>query len=120
MRRLMLALALAVVVAACGGGATPAPKTLVSLSGSETLKNSAPFDAPSQWQIEWTFDCTARGKPGLFFVSLENENGPAIPPPVQPAENTKASGSDLVYKSGHFHLEVNADSGCSWTVTATG
>jgi hypothetical protein len=118
-RRVIGAILIAVVLAGCGGGATPVPKTLITLSGSGT-KVSAPFDAPSQWQIVWSFDCTARGKPGLFFVSVENEQGPVTAPPVQPPENTKASGSDYVYKSGRLHLGVISDDGCSWAVKAEG
>ena len=118
-RCLMLALTAAVVFSACGGsGATPAPKTLVTLSGSGS-KASGPFDAPGQWQIQWSFDCAERGKPGVFGVSVENEKGP-VSVPVTPPEGLKASGSDYVYKSGHLHLEVIADDGCSWTITAEG
>jgi hypothetical protein len=119
MKRLIVILAL--VVAACGGGGGPAaaPKTLVTMTGSGS-QLTAPFDAPGQWQVEWSFDCTARGKPGVFGVAIEGDNGADVTSPVTPPTNTKASGSDYVYKSGHLHLGVIADDGCSWTVTAKG
>lgn len=120
MKRLAL---LALLLAACGGAGSSAPaaaQTLVSLSGSGT-KNSGPFDAPGQWTIDWSFDCSSNGAPGTFYVSVGDETHSDItPPPVQPPMSLKASGSDFVYKSGHLHLGVTADDGCAWSVTAKG
>ncbi len=86
-----------------------------TLSGSGT-KTSAPFAAPSQWQLQYTYDCSSSlGGSGNFQVWLYNGSNPAGVP-VNELGSSGASSS-YVYEGGPaMHVEVI--SACDWSITA--
>lgn len=101
------------------GSATPAPvgggSPFFTLSGTGS-KTSAPFAAPGQWQLQYTYDCSSFGGRGNFQVYLYNGSDIS----GIPVNELGASGSSTsyVYEGGPaMHIEVNSE--CEWSITAT-
>lgn len=95
---------------------SPSPRVLVDLTGSG-IKNSAPFNAPSQWTLTYSYDCSSFGDSGNFIVSLYQGNSPVD---VLVNElSLKGSASTTAYDGGNnMHLEIISE--CSWHVKAIG
>lgn len=118
MKRLV---SLMLLMVGCSGGTAPpqttpaaVQTTIVQMSGQGS-KSSAPFNAPEQWTITWSFDCGTTV--GYFQVAVYDNKG-ALDVPVQPPDATKAAATDFVYQGGSgLHLEVTAAAACTWTVT---
>lgn len=87
-----------------------------TLSGSSST-NSAPFAAPAQWQLQYTYDCSGTGLGrGNFQVWLYNGSDPAGVLVNELGES--GSSSSYVYEGGPaMHVEVI--SSCDWSITAT-
>lgn len=88
--------------------------TLIKASGSG-IKNTDPFEAPDEWTLKYSFDCSNFGTSGNFQVYVY-DGGDLVDVSVN---ELKDSGKDStrVYDSGHLHLQINSE--CDWTVKAT-
>jgi hypothetical protein len=94
------------------------PQTLLDLNGSGT-KQTQKFTAAGDWDLSWSYDCSAFGTQGNFQVYVYDDSGsPSI-------DNTGinqlgAKGSDVqhYHKGGTYYLTINSD--CSWTVNVKG
>jgi hypothetical protein len=95
--------------------ATTAPATpviLYSKTGSGT--GSTPtFTTAAEWQVQYSYDCTAFGQSGNFMVTSED---------FQLAINqlgTKGADTDYVHNDPGSH-SLSIDSECAWTVKVLG
>ena len=94
------------------------PTILLQVSGSGT-KSTQTFSAPTNWTLEYTYDCTSfSGGTGNFQVFIQKAAGGYSA--LTPVNQLGASGSDTEYyhSGGQLYLEVNSE--CSWTVTVKG
>lgn len=101
-----------------GGGQSDSGIVLVDQRGSGQW-TSPKFDAPGDWQIAYSYDCTSQGGPGNFIIDV---SGPGNSPTADGANEMKTSGSGTTYihdASGHgVYFDVNSE--CDWHVTASG
>src|SRR5258708_4781597 len=106
--------------AAAAAKASPAaPQVLLDLSGSGS-KSTQTFAAPGNWDLAWTYDCANFGMQGNFIVFVYNatDNSPSFQNQAVNQLGTKGSDVQHYHQGGTFYLEIN--SGCNWTVKATG
>lgn len=100
--------------------ATVAPvaaKVLFDKTGSGIGK-TAIFTTPSEWEIDYYFDCTGFGQTGNFSITVYDG---ASQMKDLPANALGLKGSDVAYEhnlSGPYYLEVNSE--CDWHVTVKG
>jgi hypothetical protein len=99
--------------AQAGAPAAPAtPVVLYSKTGSGT--GSTPtFTTGAEWQVQYTYDCTAFGQSGNFVVTSED---------YELAVNqlgTKGADTDYVHNDPGNH-SLSIDSECSWTIKVLG
>jgi hypothetical protein len=94
------------------------PQVLLDLSGNGT-KTTQKFTAASDWDLNWSYDCTSFDNSGNFQVMIYNGGGSLS------TDNTlvnqlgsKDSGVEHYHTGGTFYLVVNSE--CSWHVTAKG
>lgn len=104
--------------------ATPAPApaphvpvALLQISGTGQ-KSTQTFTAPSNWTLDYSYDCSNFGYKGNFQIYIYNADG--SPASADGPNELGMSGSDTEYyhSGGQLYLEVNSE--CSWTVTAKG
>jgi hypothetical protein len=88
------------------------------LQGSGT-KQTQKFTAASDWDLEWSYDCSNFGQQGNFIVTVYDSDG------TMSFDNTAVnqlgkSGSDVqhYHKGGTYYLSVNSE--CSWHIVAKG
>ncbi len=97
----------------------PGPVTVFSASGSGS-KNTQVFNTPSEWQLQYTFDCSAFGPEGNFIVDAEPASGGYDP--RAPRVNDFGPGkSDVTYAhndAGAKFLRINSE--CDWSVRVVG
>lgn len=137
-KTLLLALAF-VAAAACGSSPTvsvpaapdksaapaaakatpaPTPQVLLDLQGTGT-KQTQKFTARSDWDLNWTYDCTSFGFQGNFVVEVMNGDGtPSLENQAVNQVGKKGADVQHYHKGGTFYLAI--DSECDWTVHATG
>jgi hypothetical protein len=94
------------------------PQVLLDLSGNGT-KTTQKFTAASDWDLDWSYDCTNFNNSGNFQVMIYNGDGSLS------TDNTlvnqlgsKDSSVEHYHAGGTFYLVVNSE--CSWHVTAKG
>lgn len=94
------------------------PQTLLDLSGSGT-KQTQTFIAAGDWDLNWTYDCTAAGGNGNFIVTVYNQDG-SVSFDNTPVNQLGAKGGDVqhYHTGGTFYLSVNSE--CSWTMNVKG
>jgi hypothetical protein len=92
-------------------------KVLLDKTASGTSK-TAYFTTPSEWEIDYYFDCTGFGYQGNFQIYVYDGTSALKDLPV----NTLAlKGSDFVFEhnlSGPYYLEINSE--CDWHVIVKG
>jgi hypothetical protein len=140
MRRAVVAAVLSMLVSGCGSPtsapstqgqvASPSPQVLLDLKGSGT-KTTEKFTAAGDWDLEWSYDCTAgliqngvvpSGYHCSFIVHVKQPDGHFS------AENqgvsqlgVKDQGVENYHTGGTFYLEVQVCcSDNSWTIKVTG
>ena len=95
---------------------TPAP-TLPSVLLDQTgsgIKNTAPFQAPGTWVIEYSYNCSNFGQAGNFQVYVYQGTN-LVDTPVNELK-LRGSGQSYEYQSGLTHLQINSE--CNWHVKA--
>jgi hypothetical protein len=93
---------------------TPAPVTLLNVVG-EGGEDTATFTAPSQWELHWSYDCSAYGGSGNFAVDLMTAAGG----PDGVLVNSLSEGRtdiEYVHTGGSVYLSI--DSECNWHIQA--
>jgi len=91
----------------------PAKKVLLDKSGSGISK-TAIFTTPSEWEIDYTFDCTNFGFQGNFQIYVYDGSSALVD---VPANQLGMKGSDTIFEhnlSGPYYLEMNSE--CKWHV----
>jgi hypothetical protein len=92
----------------------PGPQIMMQQQGSG-IANSTEFNAPSHWQLSYSYDCSNFGYQGNFQVYLYQ--GSRL---VDILANDLGKGESKttdVYRGGdHLHLQMNSE--CSWSVKA--
>jgi hypothetical protein len=95
-----------------------AMKELLNLTGSGT-KSTQKFSTSSDWDLNWTYDCSNFGQKGNFQVMIYNGDGSmSIENGAVNQLGSKDSGVEHYHKGGTYYLEVNSE--CSWTVQVKG
>lgn len=102
---------------AAAATAAPAPKTLFTLSGSG-IKNTADFTVPSEWVLNWTYDCSNFGSTGNFGVYEYNADGTTAGLLANELGKGAPGSSNQHNDAGSKYLTINSE--CKWTVTAVG
>lgn len=90
----------------------PAPVVVLTVDGTGT-KTTQKFNVKSDWDLHWTYDCTAFGNSGNFIVSATGASVTGVNQLGPKGEGTEHfhSGGDGVY------LEVISE--CAWHLDAT-
>jgi hypothetical protein len=99
---------------------TPAqqPQVLLDLSGNGT-KTTQKFTAASDWDLNWSYDCTSFGNSDNFQVMIYNGDGSlSTDNALVNRLGSKDSGVEHYHTGGTFYLVVNSE--CSWHATAKG
>jgi hypothetical protein len=95
------------------------PKILASLSGQGT-DSSGRFTAPTNWNIEWAYNCSSfAGGTGNFVVYVEQNGGTMAALEDEPINKLGSSGigtQHYHYGGGGVYLTINSE--CTWTVKA--
>jgi len=95
-----------------------APQTLLDLAGSGT-KSTQKFTAASDWDLNWSYDCSNFGYKGNFQVYIYGGDGTMSLQNVGVNQlGNKDSGVEHYHSGGTFYLEVNSE--CDWTVNVKG
>lgn len=96
----------------------PQPQTLLDLKGSGSKTTEFFTTAASDWDLNWTYDCSSNGDRGVFQVYINNSDGSSSR--NSSVNQLGKSGSDVehFHTGGKFYLEVNST--CSWTINAKG
>lgn len=96
----------------------PTPQVLLDLQGSGT-KSTQKFTAASDWDLNWSYDCSNFGTQGNFMVQITNGDG-SYSYDNQAVNQLGAKGTDVehYHKGGTFYLQISSE--CSWQVTAKG
>ena len=97
---------------------TAASAVLYQQSGSGTA-STPNFTTPTNWSIDWTYDCSAFGSQGNFAVEVEQAGtGTMASIADLPITQLGASGSGV--QSYHYggKLYLSVDSECAWTIKA--
>ena len=89
----------------------PAPKVVLKEDGSG-IKSTATFTVDGDWDLAYTYDCSAFGFQGNFIV-----NGPEIADFYVNELGMKGSDVTHLHDGGQTHLEINSE--CAWTITVT-
>jgi hypothetical protein len=89
----------------------PRPQILLDVEGSG-IKTTQRFQAPDEWAIAWSFDCSNSGGSGNFIVSVDGDISDTA------ANQLASSGHDVSYEhsGGNVYLEINSE--CDWHVRA--
>ena len=98
----------------------PAPQTVVllNISGSGS-KSTQSFTAPSNnWQLGYTYDCSAFGTKGNFQVMIYNQDGSLSDNNLVNELGNSGNDTEYYHKAGSYYLEVNSE--CSWTIQVKG
>lgn len=91
------------------------PRVVLSVQGNGA-KSTAKFDAPDQWDLDWTYNCAAFGSSGNFQVSVSGGSTNYV------GVNTlgaRGSGTEY-YHQGDTGLYLEVNSECSWTIQVKG
>jgi len=99
--------------------AAPAPQVLLDLSGKGT-KTTQKFTAGGDWDLNWSYDCTANGGSGNFIVQIMNGDG-SLSTDNQMVNQlgSKDSGVEHYHTGGTFYLQIQSEN-CTWSVQAKG
>jgi hypothetical protein len=96
----------------------PAPVVLYQQAGSGT-SSTTNFTAPTNWNIEWSYNCATAGGQGNFIVSVTQAGtGIAASTEDTAINQLGASGSGVqhYHYGGKLYLTINSE--CSWTIKA--
>jgi hypothetical protein len=95
-----------------------APQTLLNISGSGS-KTTAKFTAASDWDLNWSYDCSNFNNQGNFQVMIYNGDG-SMSFSNAMVNELGASGSDVehYHSSGTYYLVVNSE--CKWKLNVQG
>jgi hypothetical protein len=98
------------------------PQVLLDIKGSGT-NTTQKFSAASDWNLEWTYDCTAfiggfAGGHGNFIVDVRNTDGSRSQNQGTNQLGVKDQGIEHFHVGGTFYLEVTSE--CNWSITAVG
>lgn len=91
-----------------------APKTLLDIGGGGT-KTTEKFTTQDDWDLRYSYDCSAFGGQGNFQVYIYNGDG-SLSFANGAVNQLGASGSDVdhYHTGGTFYLVVNSE--CHWHV----
>jgi hypothetical protein len=78
---------------------------------------SETFTAPSDWYIDYSFDCSTFGSTGNFIVSISGGT-PGYSTSGVNELKTSGSGSTAVHDDSGTGVYISINSECDWTVTA--
>jgi|SRR5579863_8126236 len=89
----------------------PTPEILLDVEGSG-IKTTQRFQAPGEWAIVWSFDCSNFEGSGNFVISVDGDVSDVA------ANQLAANGRDVSYEhaGGNVYLEINSE--CDWHVRA--
>jgi hypothetical protein len=89
----------------------PAPQVLLDVEGSG-YKTTQRFQAPNEWAIAYSYDCSNLGYPGFFGIKVQGDAVDLV------VDQVGASGHDVSYQhaGGSVYLEIG--SGCAWHIRA--
>ncbi|MEU3466006.1 hypothetical protein ABZ721_39470 [Streptomyces sp. NPDC006733] len=87
----------------------PKAQTVLSVSGSG-MKSTATFKVEDDWDLQYSYDCSAFGVQGNFIVKQGGDLGDIY------LNELGAKGSDVthLHDGGSMHLEVTSE--CKWTI----
>ncbi len=92
--------------------AAPAkPQVLLDVEGNG-IKQTQRFEAPNEWAIIYTFDCSNFGQSGNFAISVEGDTTDLA------ANQLAARGHDVNYEHGGGNVYLSINSECDWHVRA--
>lgn len=99
-------------------GVSSAQQTLLDISGSGT-KTTAKFTAASDWDLNWSYDCSNFGMQGNFIVTVyESDGSPSFSNTGVNQLGKTDSGVEHYHKGGTYYLVLNSE--CKWKVSAQG
>ena len=89
------------------------PRTLLASSGSGS-KSTQIVTVPSEWSLEWSYDCSNFGPQGNFQVFVYNSNG--SPAEANGLNQLGAGGADTEYyhQGGNLYFVIRSE--CRWTI----
>ncbi|MGC2131048.1 MAG: hypothetical protein WA629_13235 [Candidatus Aquilonibacter sp.] len=76
------------------------------------IKQTQRFEAPNEWAIIYTFDCSNFGQSGNFAISVEGDTTDLA------ANQLAARGHDVNYEHGGGNVYLSINSECDWHVRA--
>jgi hypothetical protein len=102
--------AIATVAAPQIAGANTATYTSTEIGSSGQTPQ---FNQSGNWQLAWSYNCTAFGSPGNFGVEINNSAADVGPNEL----GTGGSGTDYYTDTGNFSLSVTSE--CDWSITVS-
>ena len=97
------------------GAPAEAQTVLLDIKG-EGGHTSPKFTAPSDWRLEWSFECPRETAP--FFVHVRKGDGSASGNRSVSQSGRSGSGIENYHSGGELFLEVATSTDCSWAVKA--
>jgi len=94
------------------------PQTLLTLSneGGETTQSFVVPPNAAQWDVQWTYNCSANGGAGNFAVEVFNESGRDLNDAAVSQTGTGGSGTQYYQDQGTFSLQITSN--CIWSIQA--
>jgi len=79
---------------------------------------SAVFDAPSSWQVYWSFVCYSEDQLGSLHITPTAANGlPVAGNKPITAQGISGFGDQPYQLGGRLYLSIQAAAGCTWQLT---
>lgn len=97
----------------------PAPAQTLLTLGNEGGETSAPFVVPAnatQWDVQWTYNCSGNGGSGTFSLAVLNGSGFDPNDAGVDQTGTGASGTQVYQDRGTFSLQITSN--CIWSIQA--
>lgn len=89
----------------------PKPHVLLDVEGTG-IKTTQRFEAPDEWAVVYSFDCSNFGQSGNFSIAIQGDAYDLA------ANQLSMRGHDISYEhsGGNVYLEINSE--CNWRVQA--
>jgi len=88
----------------------------LSNEGGETTQSFVVPPNAAQWDVQWTYNCSANGGAGNFAVEVFNESGRDLNDAAVSQTGTGGSGTQYYQDQGTFSLQITSN--CIWSIQA--
>jgi hypothetical protein len=96
---------------------TPAGADTATFTSTDvgTTGTTDTFNESGSWTMAWSYDCTAKGTPGAFGVTVNQPSGDSNSDAGPQVSGMSGSGTESYFDTGTFSFSVTST--CDWSIT---